>query len=63
MTFKLVKLIDPIQLVSVSGSLAYKGEYDSDTTYAVGDAVSYNDSSYIMHTLAAAGTAPTDTAH
>jgi len=57
--FKLVKLIDPIQL-SIAGTFTPKGVYNPATDYVVGDQVSYNGSSYIMYVDAAAGTLPTD---
>lgn len=38
-----------------------KGVFAAGTTYAVGEVVTYNGGTYMMHTLAAAGTLPTDT--
>ena len=47
--------------VTIAGTFTPRGAYDNGTDYAVGDAVSYNGSSYIMYVNAAAGTLPTDT--
>lgn len=57
--FRLVKLVDPIQLY-ISGTFTPRGAYSAGTDYAVGDMVSYNGSSYIMYVDAVAGTVPTD---
>lgn len=62
-SFRLVKLIDPIQLVNVSGGLSPQGAYDNATDYSVGDYVSYLGSSYVMYSDAAAGTLPTNTTY
>lgn len=61
MSFRLVKLLDPIQTVVVLSGLVPKGAYDAGTDYDVGDVVSYQGSSYVMYVNAAAGTTPTDT--
>lgn len=58
---KIVKLIDPIQLVNILGGLVPKGAYDGATSYVVGDSVDYNGSSYVLFASAVAGTLPTDT--
>lgn len=63
MSFDIVKLVDPIQFTNVSGGLVPKGVYNPATDYAVGDSVSYNGSSYVMHADAAAGTLPTNTSY
>lgn len=60
--FKLVKLIDPIQMY-IDGTFNPMGAYDNGTDYAVGDMVSYNGSSYIMYNNGPAGTLPTDTSY
>lgn len=60
-SFRLVKLVDSLNNVFVAGGLVPKGAYAAGTDYAVGDAVSYNGSSYVMYVDAGAGTAPTDT--
>lgn len=60
-TFKLVKLLDPIQLTTVTGGLVPKGAYNAATDYAVGDSVDYNGSSYVMFSDAPAATLPTNT--
>lgn len=59
--FKIVKLVDPVQLTVISGGLVPRGAYAALTDYAVGDAVSYNGSSYVMYVDGPAGTLPTDT--
>lgn len=60
--FKIVKLVGQgLNNTIISGGLVPKGAYDNATDYAVGDSVSYNGSSYVMHTDAVAGTLPTDT--
>lgn len=59
--FRIVKLIDPINNVVITGGVVPKGAYSAGTDYAVGDMVSYNGSSYIMYVDATAGTTPTDT--
>ena len=61
--FKIVKLIDPIQLVNIIGGLVPRGAYNALTDYAVGDSVDYNGSSYVMFNDAVAGTLPTDTTY
>lgn len=63
MAFRLVKLIDPINNVVVTGGLVPKGAYSAATNYAVGDSVDYNGSSYVMFNDAPANTAPTDTTY
>lgn len=60
MSFNIVKLIDPINNVVITGGLVPKGAYDNATDYAVGEAVEYNGSSYVMYVNATAGTLPTD---
>ena len=45
----------------IAGTFNPRGEYDNSTDYAIGDAVSYDGSSYIMYADAPAGTLPTDT--
>lgn len=60
-SLRIVKLIDPIQNVVITGGIVPMGEYAAGTDYAVGDMVSYTDgNSYVMYVNAAAGTAPTD---
>lgn len=62
MAVQIVKLIGQgLNNTVVEGGLVPKGEYDNSTDYAVGDSVSYQGSSYVMHTNAAAGTVPTNT--
>lgn len=56
---QLVKLLPSAPTVVLSGVL--KGVYAAGTDYAPGEVVTYNGGTYIMHTDAAAGTAPTDT--
>lgn len=60
MAIKIVKLIDPINNVVITGGLVPKGAYDNATDYAVGDFVEYGGSSYVMYVNAAAGVLPTD---
>ena len=59
--FKLVKLLDTLNNIVITGGLVPKGDYDNGTDYTVGDLVTYNNSSYVMYVDAAAGTLPTDT--
>lgn len=56
---EIVKLLPSAPSVVLMATL--KGAYAAGTDYAPGDAVSYNGGVYVMHTDAAAGTAPTDT--
>ncbi len=44
-----------------TGAVTFRGAYDPSTNYDVADSVSYNGSSYAMHTDGPAGTLPTDT--
>jgi len=60
-TFKIVKLVDPINNTIITGGLVPKGTYNAGTDYSVGDSVDYNGSSYVMFIDAVAGTLPTDT--
>lgn len=62
MAFQIVKLLNPINM-TISGTFNPMGAYDNATNYAVGDQVSYNGSSYIMFSDAAAGTVPTNTSY
>lgn len=55
----IVKIIPHSPSVVLSGVL--KGVYAAGTDYAPGEVVTYQGGTYIMHTDAAAGTAPTDT--
>lgn len=52
-----------LYLTNIIGGLVPRGAYDPATDYAVGDAVAYNGSSYVMHTDAPAGTLPTTSAN
>ncbi len=61
MGLQLVKLLDGFQIVNITGGITPQGAYDNSTDYSVGDMVSYNGSSYVMYTDAAAGNLPTDT--
>lgn len=54
--------LDLTQQPKVVLQVKMMGVYAAGTDYAVGDAVTYNGGVYYMHTDAAAGTAPTDTA-
>lgn len=63
MSFRLVKLLDAINNLVVTGGLVPKGAYNAGTDYAVGDSVSYNGSSYVMYSDAGAGTVPTNTTY
>lgn len=60
MSLQIVKLIDPTAIVT--GGLVPKGAYAGGTTYAVGDSVSYNGSSYVC-ILASTGNLPTNTTY
>ena len=62
-TFKLVKLLDQVQIVNIMGGIVPRGAYDPATDYAVGDLVTYNGSSYVMYLDAVAGTLPTNTTY
>lgn len=62
-TFKLVKLLDPINNTIITGGLVPKGAYNALTNYTVGDSVDYNGSSYVQYVDAPAGTLPTDTTY
>ena len=62
MAFQIVKLLNPINM-TISGTFNPMGAYDNATNYSVGDQVSYNGSSYIMFSDAAAGTLPTNTTY
>ena len=61
MSFRLVKLLDPLQIVNIPSGLVPRGAYDNATDYAVGDSVDYLGSSYVMYVNAASGVLPTDT--
>jgi hypothetical protein len=58
--FKIVKLLDPITL-NISGP-KFVGEYNNTTTYAVGESVSYNGSSYVAF-VSTTGNIPTNTSY
>lgn len=56
-----VQLIEILnQQAVVTGGLVNRGAYAAGTDYAVGDAVSYNGSSYVMYNNGPAGTVPTN---
>lgn len=57
-SFRVVKLVDPIQL-NLAGGLNFQGDYDNTTAYVVGDVVTYNGSSYAA-TQGTTGNLPTD---
>lgn len=63
MSFQLVKLLDAINNLVVTGGLVPRGAYSAGTDYAVGDSVSYSGSSYVMYSDAGAGTVPTNTTY
>ena len=46
--------------IIIPNGLVVRGAFNAGTTYAIGDSVDYGGSSYVMHTLATAGTLPTD---
>jgi hypothetical protein len=58
--FQLVKLLDPAVQLNISGGITYTGEYNALTSYSIGDAVSYNGSSYVAMGDTT-GNLPTDT--
>jgi hypothetical protein len=58
----LVELTNPPNLLQFTGGVNPKGEYDSGTSYALGDGVSYNGSSYVAR-QATTGNLPTDTTY
>ena len=59
--FRIVKLLDPLNIVNIPGGLVPKGAYNAGTTYSIGDSVDYNGSSYVLFAAAPSGTLPTDT--
>lgn len=61
MAFHIVKLVDPVQNIIITGGIVPKGAYNGGTDYQIGDMVDYNGSSYVMYVDAPAGTLPTDT--
>lgn len=61
--YSYVDLGSQLNLVNISGGLVNKGAYNAATDYAVGDAVSYNGSSYVMYFDGPAGTTPTNTTY
>jgi hypothetical protein len=62
MPFQIVGLTEsPVyRNLVITGGLVPRGSYNPATTYAIGDFISYSGSSYVLYTLATAGTAPTD---
>ena len=58
--FKIVKLLDPISL-TLSGP-SFTGAYNNGTSYSIGQAVSYNGSSYVA-IAATTGNIPTNTTY
>ncbi len=64
MAVRIVKLVGQgLNNTIITGGLVPKGVYNNATDYAVGDSVSYDGSSYVMHTNAIAGTIPTNTTY
>lgn len=62
MPLNLVQLTSPINnIVVIRSGIVPKGAYSADTTYSIGDFVSYSGSSYVLYVDATAGTVPTDT--
>lgn len=60
MPFRLVKLIDSISNVVVTGGLVPKGAYVAETAYDAGDSVDYLGSSYVKISTTTAGVLPTN---
>ena len=60
MGYQLVQLTEDRRNIVITGGLVPKGVYNALTTYAIGDCVEYSTHSHILHTLAIAGTLPTD---
>ncbi len=61
--FNLVDLASPAitnKFVNISGGLRPRGVYSSVTNYVLGDAVSYDGSSYILYVASATDVLPTD---
>jgi hypothetical protein len=58
--FKIVKLLDPIS-ITLNGP-RFTGIYNAGTTYAIGESVSYNGSSYVALQVTT-GNLPTDTSY
>jgi len=60
--FQVQKNLTPPATIAISGSPDYVGTYGSGTTYATGDVVTYNGSSYVAR-QATTGNTPGDTAY
>ena len=60
--FQVQKNLTPPATIAISGSPDYVGTYGSGTTYATGDVVTYNNSSYVAR-QATTGNTPGDTAY
>lgn len=63
MAVELVYIINQPTPVIITGGFVPTGAYKAGTTYAIGDSVSYMGSSYVMYSLAIAGTLPTNTTY
>ena len=60
MSFNIVKLVDaPVQIIV---NLTPRGAYNNSTTYAIGDSVSYNGTSYVA-IAQTVGNLPSDTSN
>ena len=62
MAVQKVYLLNQNTPVIIPSGLVPKGAYNAGTTYAIGDSVDYNGSSYVKFAAGAVGTAPTVTA-
>jgi hypothetical protein len=62
MGFHVVKLVDSLSPIIITGGLVPRGEYDNGTAYSVGDSVSYGNSSYVCIS-ASTGNLPTNTTY
>ena len=63
MDINVVKLLDKLDPVIITGGLIPRGVYDNSRTYEIGDSVSYLGASYVLYATAVAGTLPTDTTY
>lgn len=60
MAVQIVKLLDTMQIVNITGGFVPKGAYASGIDYAVGDSVDWNGSSYVMFNNAASNVSPSN---
>lgn len=63
MGVKLVKLLDRINNIIVTGGIVPKGSFNINEQYNVGDFVSYGGFSYVLYEFAPIGTLPSNDAY